>query len=91
MKHVFTKSPEGWTYYVERRFAWLPAYCQGQLVWFWFYWVTWPEKPDGSRVLARDVLSQKDLASSPGMADDEMYVACFPYDPRERVKGDFES
>ena len=48
-KQVFPAPPNdnGWTYYVDSRFAWVPRYMQGKLIWLRRYWMTWPEDKDG--------------------------------------------
>lgn len=52
MKAVFKpRDPStGYTYYVGTRFAWVPMYIQGTLVWMRRYWMTWPETDDGKAV-----------------------------------------
>ena len=85
MKEIYKKGND-WTYFVERGFAWFPMYCQGTFVWLRHYWVTWPEKPDGSLVMASDVLSAKDMAAMNNQ-DSEMYRVYFPYDPRKALGG----
>jgi hypothetical protein len=70
-----------WQYYIDSQFAWFPMYCQGTLCWLQRVWFTWPEKPDGSLVMASDVLSKEAMASMMGR-DEEMYRVYFPRDPR---------
>lgn len=82
MKQVFVKeNPQGWTYYIDSGIAWIPMYCQGTLVWLRRVWWTWPEKADGSLVLASDVLSPDAMKSMMGR-NEEMYRVYYPYDPR---------
>ncbi len=68
MKELFSsENSSGWTYYIDRRFAWLPVYAQGTLVWLSHYWITWPEQ-DGNRII-RD--------------GHEMHLVTFARDPRK--------
>lgn len=40
----------GWQYYIEERFAFLPRYMQGRLIWLAPYWVTWPVDRNGKAI-----------------------------------------
>lgn len=81
MKQIYqAENQAGWTYYIDWRFAWLPTYCQGTLVWLRRVWYTWPEK-NGKPIMASDVLSPADMKS---LGEDQpMYRTEFPYDPRK--------
>lgn len=82
MKQIlYQKDGRGWTYYVDSYFAWIPTYCQGTFCWLQRVWFTWPEKSDGSLVMASDVLSKEDMASMMNR-DKEMYRTYYPSDPR---------
>jgi len=84
MKQVYAeKNKDGWTYYIDSAIAWIPMYCQGTFIWLRRYWVTWPEKANGTLVMASDVLSTKDMSDMMGH-NGEMYRVYFPYDPRKR-------
>jgi hypothetical protein len=83
MKAIWlANGPNGWTYYIERKFAWIPTYGQGQLIWLQSYWITWPEN-NGRPIMASDVLSKEDMAKMMNR-DEQMYVTIWPYDPREK-------
>lgn len=86
MKQLYVpKDARGWTYYIDSYFAWVPMYCQGTFCWLQQVWFTWPEKADGTPVLVKDVLDEKDLLSMFHNQDNkEMYKAYFPYDPRKK-------
>lgn len=78
MKQVYQeKNSDGWTYYIDWRFAWIPTYCQGTLVWRRRVWMTWPEK-DGKIILFKDMSFYDGYRG-----DDQMYLTEFPYDPRK--------
>lgn len=79
MKQIYIeKDSQGWTYYIDSRFAWIPTYCQGTFVWLRRVWFTWPEK-DGKPICVRDVLPENEWY---GKADEQMDLTEFPYDPR---------
>ena len=75
----------GWQYYIDSYFAWLPTYCQGTFCWLQRVWVTWPEKPDGSLIYAADEMPDW-FDHHPKTFNPEMYRTEFPYDPRESEK-----
>lgn len=83
MKQIYVpENKDGWIYYIDSYFAWLPTYCQGTLCWLKTVWFTWPEK-NGLPIMASDVLSAADMASMMGR-DEQMYLTYFPYDPRNK-------
>ncbi len=73
---------DGWQYWVDSYFAWIPTYCQGTFCWLERVWFTWPEK-NGKPIMASDELSKEDMDSIMGR-DVQMYLTYFPYDPRIR-------
>lgn len=46
-----------WQYYIETKFAFLPVYANGTLLWIRRYWVTWPVDEKGNAQPYRTLLS----------------------------------